>query len=161
MRKACALSCDDGDPVAPCPIAPPSIAPSGGVDRLADAAHESAVPTIGVLTVDDDATFAAAAAAVVAATPGFDCVGVARSGEDAMSLAPALRPQLVLMDVRMPGIGGIEAARRIIGQDDGPAVVLMSSDPRLLAPEVVPEGTAGTLRKESLSPAALRALWDA
>jgi DNA-binding NarL/FixJ family response regulator len=97
-------------------------------------------------------------AAVVAATPGFDCVGEASSGEDAVTLAPALQPQLILMDVRMPGIGGIEAARRIIARGDGVAVVMMSSDPRLLAPEVIPHGTAGTLKKEWLSPSALRAL---
>jgi two-component system invasion response regulator UvrY len=146
--------------VPPCGIASSSRIASGGIERFADAARPPAAPPIGVLTVDDDAGFREVVAAVVAATPGFDCVGEACSGEHAMTLAPALQPQLVLMDVRMPGIGGIEAARRIIGQGDGVAVVLMSSDPRLLAPEVVPDGTAATLRKESLSPSALRALWE-
>jgi DNA-binding NarL/FixJ family response regulator len=143
-----------------CGIASSSRIASGALGRFADDGRPPAAPPIGVLTVDDDAGFREVVAAVVAATPGFDCVGEACSGEDAMTLAPALHPQLVLMDVRMPGIGGIEAARRIIGEGCGVAVVLMSCDPRLLAPDVVPEGTAGTLRKDSLSPSALRALWE-
>lgn len=99
-------------------------------------------------------------ARVVAATPGFECVGQAASGEDAMALTPSLHPELVLMDVRMPGIGGIEAARRILEEGEGRvAVVLMSSDPHLLSPETLPPGAAGALRKERLSPSALRALW--
>ncbi len=133
---------------------------SGGVERPAGDPRESSTRAVGVLTVDDDSVFRGAVTAIVAATPGFDCVGEACSGEEATTLTPVLRPELVLMDVRMPGIGGVEAARRIIGQDDGVAVVLMSSDPRLLAPELVPDGTAGTLSKESLSPSALRALWE-
>ena len=144
----------------PCGIASSSPIASGGIERFADDGRPLAAPPIGVLTVDDDAAFRALVAAVVAVTPGFDSVGEACSGEDAMRLASALRPGLVLMDVRMPGIGGIEAARRIIGQGDGVAVVLMSSDPRLLAPDVSPDGTAATLRKERLSPRSLRALWQ-
>jgi two-component system, NarL family, invasion response regulator UvrY len=146
--------------VAPCRIPRSSRILSDGVEGPAGDVRESAAAAIGVLTVDDDATFRAAVAAIVAATPGFDCVGEACSGEDATSLAPMLHPHLVLMDVRMPGIGGVEAARRIIGRGDAVAVVLMSSDPRLLSPDLVPDGTAGTLRKESLSPTALRALWE-
>jgi two-component system invasion response regulator UvrY len=116
---------------------------------------------VGVLTVDDDARFLRLAHDVVTATPGFDPVGEAQTGEDAVALVTALRPQLVLMDVRMPGMGGIEAARRIMRDGRGEvSVVLMSSDPNLLVPEAVPDETVGVLRKERLSPRALRALWD-
>jgi two-component system, NarL family, invasion response regulator UvrY len=139
-------------------IASPTRSPSGGGGGRA--ASGTAVPVVGVLAVDDDPVYRRVVARIVAATPGFDCVGEAASGEDATTLAPELQPELVLMDVRMPGIGGIEAARRIIEQGGGRvAVVLMSSDPRLLAPETLPAGTAGTLVKERLSPRALRALW--
>lgn len=110
--------------------------------------------------MDDDPVYRRLVARVVAATPGFACVGEAVSGEAAIALTPSLRPELVLMDVRMPGIGGIEAARRIIAEGAGRvAVVLMSSDPHLLSPETLPAGAAGALRKERLSPSALRALW--
>jgi two-component system, NarL family, invasion response regulator UvrY len=76
--------------------------------------RESRDPAVGVLAVDDDPRFLEVAREVICATPGFETVGVAATGEAAVSLAWMLRPQLVLMDVRMPGIGGIEAARRII-----------------------------------------------
>ena len=50
---------------------------------------------------------------VIAATPGFESVGEAESGEEGIAAVERLHPQLVLLDVRMPGIGGIETARRI------------------------------------------------
>src|SRR3954471_1161890 len=115
--------------------------------------------TVAVLTVDDNVVFRRAAHDVIRATPGFEPVGEADTGEAALSLVPVLRPQLVLMDVRMPGIGGIEAARRIAEvAPERVAVVLMSADPRGLADEAIPPGTLGVVRKDRLSPAALRAL---
>jgi two-component system, NarL family, invasion response regulator UvrY len=116
---------------------------------------------VGVLVVDDDPVFLSLARDLIRATPGFDAVGEAANGEDGVSLATALRPELVLMDVRMPGIGGIEAARRIAedGQDRV-VVVLMSADPGAVAPEAMPTGTIGPVGKERLRPSALRRLWD-
>jgi two-component system, NarL family, invasion response regulator UvrY len=115
---------------------------------------------VSVLTVDDDPRFLLLARDVVEATPGFRPVGEAATGEAALSLVPVLRPELVLMDVRMPGIGGIEAARRIGQATAGRiAVILMSADAHLLACVGRPPGTVGVLRKDKLSPAALRALW--
>jgi CheY-like chemotaxis protein len=116
---------------------------------------------VSVLTVDDDPGFLRVARKVVESTPGFRSVGEAATGEAALSLVPVLRPELVLMDVRMPGIGGIEAARRI-GQATGGriAVILMSADAHLLACVGRPRGTVGVVRKDKLSPAALRSLWS-
>ena len=71
------------------------------------------MPSIGVLTVDDQPLFRSAAAAVVDATPGFEAVGEASSGEEALQLSSELRPDLVLLDVRMPGMDGIETAQRL------------------------------------------------
>ena len=68
---------------------------------------------VRVLTVDDQVVFRRAARDVITATPGFEPVGDAESGEEALAEVERLRPELVLLDVRMPGIGGIEAARRI------------------------------------------------
>src|SRR3954453_15989041 len=90
--------------------------------------------TVGVLTGDDQAWFRQVVSDVVQATPGFEAVGEAETGEAAVSLVPVLRPQLVLMDVRMPGMGGVEAARRIAEvAAERVAVVLMSADPHLLS----------------------------
>ena len=82
---------------------------------------------VRVLIVDDQEPFRRAMAAVVAETAGFVVVGSAASGEEALALAAALRPDLVLMDVHLPGIDGIEATRRLTGSPGGPVVVLLST----------------------------------
>jgi DNA-binding NarL/FixJ family response regulator len=63
---------------------------------------------VGVVTVDDQAIFRAAAREVIDVTPGFETAGEAASGEEAIALVGRLDPQLVLVDVRMPGMGGLE-----------------------------------------------------
>ena len=68
---------------------------------------------VPVLIVDDQAPFRRAAHAVITATDGFTVVGEAESGEEAVEMADALEPGLVLMDINLPGINGIEATRRI------------------------------------------------
>ena len=66
-----------------------------------------------VLAVDDHALFLAVLRDVVGATAELEVVGVAQSGEVAIQAAGELKPDVVLMDVRMPGLGGIAAARQI------------------------------------------------
>ena len=63
-------------------------------------------PTVRVLVVDDQLAFHEAARAVIDATAGFEWIGGASCGEEGVEQAERLRPDLVLMDVRMPGIGG-------------------------------------------------------
>src|SRR5438094_4689452 len=70
--------------------------------------------TVRVLIVDDQAPFRNAARTVVGLTPGFAVVGEASSGEEAVELASRLDPDLVLMDINLPGINAIEAVRRIL-----------------------------------------------
>jgi CheY-like chemotaxis protein len=126
--------------------------------------EETRVPQTGVvrvLTVDDDATYRCVVRDVIGATAGFDIVGEACTGEEGVSMAATLHPQLVLMDVRMPGIGGVEAARRIAASHDRIAVVLMSADPNVLTPASLSGRTVGLLRKERLGPRSLRGIWDA
>ncbi len=68
---------------------------------------------IAVLVVDDQYIVRRGIISTLADIPGMHCVGEAACGEEAIILARRLRPAVVLMDLRMPGIGGLEAARRI------------------------------------------------
>jgi DNA-binding NarL/FixJ family response regulator len=80
-----------------------------------------------VLVVDDQEPFRSAMRAVVEETAGFAVAGSATTGEEALALTAELRPDLVLMDVNLPGIDGIEATRRLTAAPGGPVVVLLST----------------------------------
>ena len=82
---------------------------------------------VRVLIVDDQEPFRRAMAAVVEETDGFVVSGFATTGEDSLSSVTDLRPDLVLMDVHLPGIDGIEATRRITAEPGSPAVILLST----------------------------------
>ena len=115
---------------------------------------------IGVLTVDDNDVFRSVVRNVIDATPGFHPIGEADSGGAALQAVQDLRPQLVLLDVRMPGIGGIEAARQIASAHPDVCVVLTSVDDLDgLGPAAEASGAAGFIRKQNLSPATLHELW--
>ncbi len=83
---------------------------------------------VRVLLVDDSAVFLDAAATVVTRTPGFELVGTASSGEEAVALASTLEPDFVLMDHRMPGLSGLDAATRIREADPETVVTIVSAD---------------------------------
>jgi two-component system response regulator AlgR len=85
------------------------------------------VTDVRVLVVDDQEPFRRAMAAVVEETDGFVVVGAVASGEDSLTAAAELAPDLVLMDVNLPGIDGIEATRRLRANGAGPVVVLLST----------------------------------
>jgi DNA-binding NarL/FixJ family response regulator len=116
---------------------------------------------VGVLTVDDQAAFRRAAADVIAATSGFESVGEAQTGEEAVEAVERLHPELVLLDVRMRGIDGIEASRRITSSHPGTVVVLISiEDPAGLADAARASGAATLARKQDFGPALLRRIWE-
>jgi two-component system invasion response regulator UvrY len=117
--------------------------------------------SVGVLTIDDQAVFRAAARAVVRATPGFEPLAEAQSGEEGIVLAGQLHPDMVLLDVLMTGMDGMETSRRLVEASPQLVVVLVSAfdDPTFV--EAAPScGAATFLRKQDLRPATLRALWD-
>ena len=72
-----------------------------------------------VLVVDDQAPFRLAARAVLRRLEGFEFAGEAKSGPEAIGLVAALHPALVLMDIHMPQMSGIEATRRIVAEQPG------------------------------------------
>lgn len=117
---------------------------------------------VSVLVVDDQAPFRLAARAVIKRAEGFELVGEAGTGEEAVELAGELRPDLVLMDINMPGINGIEATSRIVSQEPGAVVFLCSTYERSDLPEEAGDsGARAYINKEELGPAVLRELWDA
>jgi two-component system invasion response regulator UvrY len=119
-------------------------------------------PPVEVVTVDDQAIFRAVARDVIEATPGFRAVGEASSGEEALRLVDELEPQLVLLDVRMPGMDGIETARRLRAAHPAPVVVLVSlAESADLPSSAGACGAAALVRKQDFRPALLRSLWSA
>ena len=116
---------------------------------------------VTVLVVDDQRPFRAAAAAVLRRAPGFVLVGEAESGEDAVVQVRALRPDLVLMDITMPGISGIEATRRVLEAAPGTRVFLCSTYRQEDLPaEAATSGAEHYLHKEELRPELLVRLWS-
>lgn len=79
-----------------------------------------------VLVVDDHPMYRDGLAMTIAATPDFTSIGEAGDGETAIARAVAEKPDLVLMDLRMPGMSGIEATRRIMAADPTIKVVVVS-----------------------------------
>jgi two-component system, NarL family, nitrate/nitrite response regulator NarL len=125
------------------------------------ASEPRAQAQVTVLLVDDQERFRGALRELIACADGFALVGEASSGEEATRAVQALAPQLVLMDVVMPGIGGIAAARTIIGRRPAPMVVLISVDDRSVHPEASELGASVRyVRKQDLKPSRLRDLWD-
>jgi DNA-binding NarL/FixJ family response regulator len=117
---------------------------------------------VKVLTVDDHPPFLEALRDLIAAAPGFDLVGQARSGEEAVLAVELLSPRLVLMDVVMPGMGGIAAARKILRDDPNLVVLLVSVDDPALYPGTDELGDGVVCaRKQDLRPDRLGEVWAA
>ena len=80
-----------------------------------------------ILLVDDSPAFLHAATRALALDPRIDIVGKALSGHQALALVPEVQPDVVLMDVAMPGMNGFEATRRIKAQPNAPRVFVLTS----------------------------------
>jgi DNA-binding NarL/FixJ family response regulator len=117
--------------------------------------------TVGVLIVDDQAPFRDVARTVVALSPGFDVVAEAASGEDAVATAAERRPDLVLMDINLPGINGVEATRQILAARPETTVILLSTYTEADLPNDARTcGAKRYVHKEDFSPAVLRETWE-
>ena len=113
--------------------------------------------SVRVLVVDDQEPFRLAAAAVVAAADGFELVGSADTGEASLAAVETLQPDLVLMDIHLPGIDGPESTRRIRARQPAVRVLLVSSSDGYADPHEC--GAMGYLAKRRLSPAQLHGVW--
>jgi DNA-binding NarL/FixJ family response regulator len=119
---------------------------------------------VRVLIVDDQASFRRAARNVVELTEGFDLAGEVSSGEDSVEAARSMRPDLVLMDVRLPRIDGLEACRRILdGNAVGgspPVIILVSADEPAEPSEWLDRcGAAAYVAKSEFGSERLMAVW--
>src|SRR4051812_15518702 len=122
----------------------------------------STVRPVRVVLVDDQAMFRHGARAVVACTPGFEVVGEAVDGESGLRLVAELDPELVIVDVRMPGMDGIEVVERLHAEDPERVLVLCSGGGlRGLAPVARLSGASALVNKHWLTPRTLRGLWIA
>jgi DNA-binding NarL/FixJ family response regulator len=111
-----------------------------------------------LLIVDDHATFRSVARKVLE-LHGYVVVGEAPDGESALDAVRELRPDVVLLDVQMPGIDGFEVAKRLNASGDAPAIVMTSSrDGEDYGALVESSGARGFIPKHDLSGPALEAL---
>lgn len=116
---------------------------------------------IRVLLVDDQEPFRVAARAVVALAPEFVLVGEAESGMQAVEQAEALHPDLVLMDIHLPGIDGLEATRRIRAADTAKVVLLVSTYEASEQDALIESsGADAYIPKDMFGMAALRSAWS-
>jgi DNA-binding NarL/FixJ family response regulator len=117
--------------------------------------------TVRVLVADDQAPFRRAARSVLSAAADFQLVGEATSGEEAVALVDSLQPDLVLMDIKMAGIGGIEAARSIAAAHPETMTILLSTYREEDLPRDAQAcGAAAYLHKSDFGGHALRELWE-
>jgi len=103
-----------------------------------------------VLIVDDAPAVRDGLRRIVRGLPDVDAVSMASSGEEALARYSVERPDLVLLDVRMPGMSGLECARRLLHSDPGVRIVMLTAndDPQTVATAVA-NGAAGYLSKDA------------
>src|SRR4051794_21222912 len=130
-------------PMAPTQRTEPELVPAVGPETI-----------VGILVVDDQLVFRQVAREVIDATPEFEILGEAGSGPHAIAATDELSPDLVLLDVRMPGMDGIETAARLTAAHPEVVVVLISIDePPYVPEEVASSGAAELVRKQDFGPA--------
>ncbi len=124
----------------------PAVGPDVPGSR-ASAAGSSSPDAITVLVVDDHLGFRRALERALRRAPGLCLIGSARSGEEGIAMSARLGPRVVVMDLAMPGVSGVEATRRLMRQARPPAVVALSASRELMR-EAVAAGACEALLKE-------------
>jgi two-component system invasion response regulator UvrY len=115
---------------------------------------------VSVLTVDDHAPFLDVARELVLSTPGFEPAGEAGSAEEGLALAEAESPDLILIDIHMPGMTGIEMARKLRASGSESVIVLISAQDLTELPAAARNcGAAAVVSKQELGRATLKQLW--
>ncbi len=84
-------------------------------------------PNISVVVADDQEVVRSGFAALLETQPDFDVVGTAADGDEALAVCERVRPDVVLMDIRMPGMDGIEATRRLGEHGGGPRILILTT----------------------------------
>ena len=116
---------------------------------------------VRVLVVDGEAPFLRTMSAVVEEADGFEVIGEASSGEECMVAAAQLLPDLVLIDLDLPGMDGVEAASRLRARPSPPVVLLFSTCHEDAGAHFVPWcGAAAYAAKAAFGPDRLRAVWE-
>jgi CheY-like chemotaxis protein len=128
--------------------------------RMISRGTNGAVSGVGVLSVHHQEEARRATRTVVNGAPGFDIVGEAASAEEALELAVALRPNLALVGVDLPGIDGFETCRRLLDALPATTVVLLFPSGEPPQDKVAGSQAAAAVHDRALTPASLRALWD-
>jgi DNA-binding NarL/FixJ family response regulator len=124
----------------PSGAANPAAADPVGADREAAG--------ITVLIADDHGGFRRALETALRRAPGLKLVGSAHDGNEAVLMSAKLRPRVVVMDLAMPGMSGVEATRRLMEEREPPAVVALSGSRELMR-DAIAAGASSTLLKEA------------
>ena len=103
---------------------------------------------VRVLVADDHPLFRGALVSYLAGIDDLEVIGEARDGDEAVAMAQSHRPRVVVMDVHMPGIDGVEATRRILHESPETRVVILTAGTELgLAEEAVRAGAVAYVLK--------------
>jgi DNA-binding NarL/FixJ family response regulator len=119
----------------------------------------TAAEQIRVLMVDDDALVRSGLAMILGGAPDIDIVGQAVDGRDGVQAAREHRPDVVLMDIRMPGMNGLEATEHIQSWDDPPKVIVLTTfDADDYVTRALGAGASGFLMKDTPPAAIIEAI---